>query len=45
LKTKSIGDFSFKDSEEQMTEVLQVVKGVVFIPEMQVEGKHEENFL
>lgn len=45
MKTQFINNLSFKDSEAQMREVLQVVKGVLFSLEMLVEGEHEENFL
>jgi len=45
LKTQFVGDFSFKDSEDKMTEALHVVKGVLFTLEMQVEGEHEEKFV
>jgi len=45
LKTQFVDDFLFKDSEDKMIEPLQAVKGVLFTPEMQVEGEHEENFL
>jgi len=45
LEAQFMGDFSFKGSEAQITEVLQIVKGVMFTPETLVEGEHKENFL